>query len=326
MNIWIEMSRDEAHGGPGWTFTECLWAPTHKNPNGIWPFWQLLLSVKQGDVIFHLRGKTHLASFVGYSIADSDGYLTYNRPPIANQWSYASTYYRVPLKQYTPFVNPIKLDDVFKQSKDLLEKYFKQNEKQPKNLRQHIFFVIQSDRLQCLNGAYLSQMDDSLASILFGKYYSGNQSDIVPLSISVPTGQQLANVKIRIGQAVFSENVRGNYSNQCCFPDCNIGERQFLVGAHIARWSDVPELRGQTSNGLCFCLLHDRAFELGFFTLSPDLRVCANPSKVYGSAWARSNITPFEGQHIRAGNILPSVDGIKHHWSRIGYSPLPATN
>ena len=79
--MWLEMSRDEEHGGPGWVFTECLWSPSHKKPSGKWPFWESLLSVRQGDIVFHLRGKTHFARFVGYSIADSNGYHTAQRPP-----------------------------------------------------------------------------------------------------------------------------------------------------------------------------------------------------------------------------------------------------
>src|SRR5437868_6496197 len=27
--IWLEMSRDEKHGGAGWIFTECLWSLTY---------------------------------------------------------------------------------------------------------------------------------------------------------------------------------------------------------------------------------------------------------------------------------------------------------
>jgi len=31
--IWIEMSRDETHGGDNWAFSKCVWAPTYKkNP------------------------------------------------------------------------------------------------------------------------------------------------------------------------------------------------------------------------------------------------------------------------------------------------------
>lgn len=73
------------------------------------------------------------------------------------------------------------------------------------------------------------------------------------------TGERIRELRVREGQQRFSDNVRGNYSGRCCFPHCPIVEQHFLIGAHIARWSDVPHLRGKVSNGLCFCLMHDKA-------------------------------------------------------------------
>lgn len=60
MKIWIEMSRDEEHGGDEWGFTKCIWAPTYKKSEGkdkSWPFWDNVNKVKTGDIVFHLRGE-----------------------------------------------------------------------------------------------------------------------------------------------------------------------------------------------------------------------------------------------------------------------------
>lgn len=65
----LEVSRDPDHGGLGWGFAECLWSPSHKNPSGRWPFWDLLLQVQHDDLVVHLRG--HQAEFFGYSTARS---------------------------------------------------------------------------------------------------------------------------------------------------------------------------------------------------------------------------------------------------------------
>ncbi|WP_300787650.1 hypothetical protein, partial [uncultured Akkermansia sp.] len=72
--IWIEMSRDNIHGGGEWGFTKCLWSPAYKFSSNkkrkiSWLYWNNILKVQQGDIILHLRGKKHFASFVGYSIA-----------------------------------------------------------------------------------------------------------------------------------------------------------------------------------------------------------------------------------------------------------------
>ena len=271
--MWLEMSRDEEHGGSGWSFTECLWSPSHKNPSGKWIFWELLLRIKKGDVIVHLRGKTHHAAFVGYSIADAGGYETVERPTTPKHWGYATSYYRVPLTEFVPFGDPINLDEVFSQQDSLLSKFYESNKEKPRGEKEHIFFIIQTNQLRCLNGAYISELSLELANIILGPDFSGASTETRSSAISVRTGQQISSIKTRIGQNSFSDSVRESYNHRCCFPQCPIAEREFLVGAHIARWSDAPSLRGKTSNGLCLCLFHDKAFELGLFTLSANYRI-----------------------------------------------------
>jgi hypothetical protein len=83
------MSREEAHGGDGWAFGECLWVPSLKKDGTRWPYWENLRHVRQGDVIVHLKGKEGAAAFVGSSIAASDGAETQNRPPTPQDWGFA---------------------------------------------------------------------------------------------------------------------------------------------------------------------------------------------------------------------------------------------
>lgn len=81
--VWIEMSRDEMHGGGEWSFPHCVWAPTYKNEpqKRRWSFWGNILDVKAGDIILHLRGIGNEANFVGFSVAETDGHKTMERPP-----------------------------------------------------------------------------------------------------------------------------------------------------------------------------------------------------------------------------------------------------
>lgn len=319
--MWLEMSRDSAHGGADWAFTECLWSPSHKNPSGSWSFWELLKRVRKGDTVFHLRGKSPRAAFVGYSVADSDGYQTEDRPPMPGQWAYATSFYRVPLTGFVPFLDPIPLGRVFSERDTHLREYFAENKRRPRRLQEHIFFVVQAGRLQCLNGAYLSEFDEELAHIILGPRFGGTSAQANGVAVSARTGDQIAQVKARIGQEVFSANVRQNYGSRCCFPGCSVAEDRFLVGAHIARWSDARELRGDTSNGLCFCLFHDRAFEIGLFTLTTEFRVAANSAKLADSPWAKENIAPHDGKAIALGAIKPALQSVRQHWERIGFVP-----
>jgi putative restriction endonuclease len=319
--MWLEMSRDEEHGGSGWGFAECLWSPSHKDPTGKWSFWRSLLDVKKDDTVLHLRGKGRKAAFVGYSIADSDGYETRDRPSKPGQWGYAKSFLRVPLTSYIPFFDPIPLSQVFKERDRELRHFFAENRTKPKSSKELIFFVVQENRLQCLNGAYLSKLNSELASIILGPSFGGTRSEYLAGTVSARTDEQVAQLKIRLGQHLFSSNVRSNYGHRCCFPECQVGEDELLVGAHIARWSDAIDLRGQTANGLCLCLFHDRAFELGFFTLTISGRVSVNPDRIRSSPWAKQYVLPYHGRTIAVGPIMPAMEALKQHWSRIGFRP-----
>ena len=266
------MARNVAGPESRWArrgFAKCLWSPSHKNPSGSWPFWSPLKQVRKGDIVVHLRGKTHQAAFRGYSLADADGFETQQRPPQPGEWSFASSFNRVPLTGYVPFTQPLLLDDVFRDCDRKLRTLFALNRAKPQSSKERLFLVVQAKRLQCLNGAYLSEMSDALAGIIFGPDFSGQPNTRRPARVSASTGHQIVQISARLGQARFSENVRDNYDYRCCFPDCSATYRRFLIGAHIARWNDAPELRGQTANGLCLCLFHDKAFEFGYSRSPP---------------------------------------------------------
>jgi len=218
-----------------------------------------MLKVETGDTILHLRGKDDEAAFVGFSTAASNGFETLERPSDAGPWYYSSSFYRVILKDYTNFPRPLLLKEVFKTKDRVLREYYLWNKSQSAQYKKRLFYVIQSGRLQCLNGAYLSEVDAKLQEILFG-------ADIAPeANVGLQRPAESTNVneryyqqKVRLGQKDFSDNVRKNYNYQCCYPGCEIQDRKFLVGSHIARWTDAPQWRGETSNGLCLCLMHDK--------------------------------------------------------------------
>jgi putative restriction endonuclease len=152
--IYIEMSRDEDHGGGSWGFTNCVWAPTRKKGGPVWPFWSKVSLVKEGDIIIHLRGVSPRAYFLGYSVASGDGFRTTRRPPNPGVWAFAEAFYRADLAGFTEFHEPINLTRLIASRSDQLGKYFDANKKK-KNTKANIFLVRQSERLQCLNGAYL---------------------------------------------------------------------------------------------------------------------------------------------------------------------------
>lgn len=98
---------------------------------------------------------------------------------------------------------------------------------------------------------------------------------------TVRVGELFQAVKTRVGQLEFSVIVRENYAHRCCFPGCDVDDDLLLVGAHIERWADAPTVRGNIANSLCFCALHDRAFEVGLFVLTDTYESASTQKQVH---------------------------------------------
>lgn len=317
--VWIEMSRDKIHGGGEWGFKKCLWSPARKKGprGGSWLFWNNILQVKQGDIVIHLCGKGDTAAFVGYSIAATDGHETLERPPQPGIWDYATSYFRVLLKDFQPFAHKIMLDDFFITHKDFLKNYIETLSKSPANR----FFVYQSHRLQCLNGAYLSECDDELLALILN---NPTTQSMTPIHQNSSTSETLRQVKQRIGQSQFSKAVKENYQYKCCFPDCCISDHRFLIGSHIARWVDNPDKRGNTSNGLCLCPIHDKAFENGYFSLDDELCIILSQKlEVQESEVFIRYIKPYEHRKVYTAQIPPDRDSLKEHRFRCKITVSP---
>ena len=312
------MSRDETHGGGSWGFGQCLWSPARKTNGTRWAFWESMLDVEAGDSILHLRGKGIDAAFVGLSVAAADGFATEDRPPAPGDWGYADTFYRVPLQEFTPLAPLLLLREIFTRRETELRTYFLNNRTAAE--KERLFFVIQAGRLQCLNGAYLSQVSIALARLLLDQPVYTQQQTHNFLK-EVGTGQQLKTLMSRLGQTEFADRVRKNYGLRCCFPDCDVAERGFLRGAHIARWSDAPDLRGRISNGLCLCLMHDQAFERGMFTIDLEYRIWIDADKANRSPWAQTYLHPYHKRQLRQGKIPPSEEALLRHWERTSCYP-----
>lgn len=271
-----------------------------------------MLAVRKGDTVFHLCGGSGKAVFAGLSTASSDGYITDQSP------DNRKNDYRVDLENFVKFNDPVALKDLFKIKKKPLKAYFFKNRSKSRFSREKLFFAWQNKKLQCQNGAYLSAVSKKLLTIIFNIKVVRSSSNVEVIPSLSKTGTTLRLAALRIGQSDFSENVKVNFSYKCCFPNCDVKDSRFLIGSHIARWSDVPSLRGQTANGLCLCSFHDRAFELGGFTLDKNRRVkVSNRSE---NKWLREKILSAEGLSIRKSkSITPSLQALRHHWKRHGF-------
>lgn len=310
--MYLEMKKDPiTRSGSSWSRYKCVWSPS-----GTRAFWSKVLQIKEGDVIFHLIGNRPDAEFTAYSIASCPGFETAERPPDPGQWSYADRYFRADLSDTEYFRPAVNLDDVFEARKTELKDYCERNSTRGVDKLNIFYHIKQSGRLGCTQGAYLSDIDDELLAILFSHEATIPSSRGRDRIVSVETSTQIASVRTRLGQERFSEEIKRLYGNTCCFPGCSISDNRFLVAGHIARWSDNEELRGNLRNGLCFCVLHDKAFEVGLFTLDDQLQVFVNTREQSAASGYLQDLFSHHGEKIKTADMPPLINALREHRRR----------
>jgi hypothetical protein len=77
--------------------------------------------------------------------------------------------------------------------------------------------------------------------------------------------------KVRVNQHFFRSMILAGYRSQCAV--CELPIPELLVASHIVPWSVDPTLRMNPTNGICLCSLHDRAFDTGVLTITPEYTI-----------------------------------------------------
>lgn len=87
----------------------------------------------------------------------------------------------------------------------------------------------------------------------------------------VATDFQQAIVRQRRGQSRIHELTLRNYQGMCAV--CDVRDPALLIASHVVGWADAPEHRGNLSNVVCLCRIHDPLFEYGYWSLGNDLEL-----------------------------------------------------
>ncbi|MBO0936166.1 hypothetical protein J2I47_06370 [Fibrella sp. HMF5335] len=315
--IWLELRAHDAAYNPGWNSQESAWAPIHKKNGSSWPFWNLLSNVSKNDIVFHLQTFNNEKRFIGYSTASTDGYITSDLPSYEkHDWDFVDSFHKVELSDFKELKPYVLLSDFFTINNQLLRDYFIEN-KLNKAEKVNLFYTIQNNRLQCLNGAYFSAFNTPLPSMLLNEYKTSLQESLT-IEYS-DTRSALKELYVRIGHQKFSDNVKSNFSYKCCFPNCDVEGKGYLISGHIDRWSDNESMRGKTGNGLCLCLMHDKAFEKGAFTLNEKYQIVIMNKNLSDQKWLEAFLKRGENLPIKARHIDPLIEALRNHWRRIGY-------
>ena len=80
-----------------------------------------------------------------------------------------------------------------------------------------------------------------------------------------------AMVRVRVNQNFFRASVLAAYDYKCCITGLPLSE--ILIASHIIPWSVDQQNRVNPQNGLCLNALHDKAFDNGLLTITPDFKV-----------------------------------------------------
>jgi len=125
-------------------------------------------------------------------------------------------------------------------------------------------------------------------------------------------------VKVRINQNFFRQTILSAYNNKCCITKINIPS--LLIASHIIPWSHDEKNRLNPHNGLCLNAIHDKAFDKGYLTITPDYLIKIskaihkyNPINVINDLFIK-----YDNKKIMVPErFIPSKDFLDYHYKKI---------
>ncbi|MEO8210807.1 MAG: HNH endonuclease [bacterium] len=111
------------------------------------------------------------------------------------------------------------------------------------------------------------------SEMLISKFTNQPIEIIAEINIdNIPLGQEReAIIKQRVNQSFFRATILSSFNLKCCITGLTISD--FLVASHIVPWAMDEKNRLNPKNGLCLNTIHDRAFDLGYITVTTDYKV-----------------------------------------------------
>jgi len=147
-----------------------------------------------------------------------------------------------------------------------------------------------------------------------GKQVEDFVVDIELLDIPKIGKERVSVVKVRVNQSFFRKAVLAAYNFKCCITGLEIPE--LLNASHIIPWSKDETNRVNPRNGLCLNALHDRAFDRGFLTVTPEFKIKISKSikRINADDATQDFLLRYEGAEITLpSRFLPDSAFLKHH-------------
>jgi len=125
-------------------------------------------------------------------------------------------------------------------------------------------------------------------------------------------------VRVRVNQNFFRATVLASYDSRCCITGLAIPD--LLNASHIVPWSVDEANRVNPRNGLCLNVIHDRAFDRGLLTVTPDYRVKLSPSVKFhpNDHAATAFLKQFDNAPITLPQrFQPDMDFLRYHNEKV---------
>lgn len=135
----------------------------------------------------------------------------------------------------------------------------------------------------------------------------------------LPEGKERETIiKARVNQCFFRSTVLSSYNIKCCITGLSIPD--FLIASHIKPWAKDKANRTNPHNGLCLNSIHDKAFDKGYITVTPDFKVLV--SKYFDNYSDEKAVNDFFNKYqnqpiILPDRFLPDKDFLDFHYRNI---------
>lgn len=80
-----------------------------------------------------------------------------------------------------------------------------------------------------------------------------------------------AAVSVRVRQGFFRRSILASYGGKCCMS--GVSSDPLIVASHIVPWAADEKNRLNPRNGLCLSAIHDKAFDSGLITVTPQMKI-----------------------------------------------------
>lgn len=121
-------------------------------------------------------------------------------------------------------------------------------------------------------------------------------------------------VKVRVNQSFFRKTIMASYNNTCCIT--GIQQKEFLIAGHIVPWGIDEKNRLNPRNGIAINALHDKAFECGYITITPDyeIKISSLLKKQNKGTTSNDYFLKYDNQKIiLPSRFLPDTEFLKYH-------------